>query len=269
MPEAPPEWLGRAAARRVEVARVELRALRAVPDQTRRVSVPPRGVPRPVPRRAIAVALHDVEPATFERCALIRDWLDDHGVDKVTLLVIPASDLHPFQDRRPEMVDWLADRVAAGDAIAQHGFQHRQARRSSRFGDRFRPQGEFDGLDEAETRRVVEAGRRVLRLAGVQPRGFVAPGYAYPAALRRVLATSFDWWAGRHSLSYDGGRASTRADVVTPGVRHLSALRAGGPLLRLDLHPVDLDHPGRIGACETVLRRARSRIALTYDELTV
>ena len=43
----------------------------------------------------IAVALHDIEPATFERCALIRDWLDDHGVDRVTLLVIPARDLHP------------------------------------------------------------------------------------------------------------------------------------------------------------------------------
>src|SRR2546429_9467231 len=30
--------------------------------------------------RRIAVALHDIEPATFERCALIRDWLRDHGV---------------------------------------------------------------------------------------------------------------------------------------------------------------------------------------------
>jgi hypothetical protein len=26
---------------------------------------------------AVAVAIHDIEPATFERCALIRDWLDD------------------------------------------------------------------------------------------------------------------------------------------------------------------------------------------------
>ena len=45
--------------------------------------------------RTIAVALHGIEPATWERCALIRDWLDDHGVDRVTLLVIPARDLHP------------------------------------------------------------------------------------------------------------------------------------------------------------------------------
>ena len=49
-------------------------------------------------RRTIAVALHDIEPATFERCALIRDWLDDHGVGRVTLLVIPARDLHPLAE---------------------------------------------------------------------------------------------------------------------------------------------------------------------------
>jgi hypothetical protein len=48
----------------------------------------------------IAVALRDVEPATFERSALIRDWLDDHGVDRVTLLVIPARDLHPMAEPR-------------------------------------------------------------------------------------------------------------------------------------------------------------------------
>src|SRR5258708_34695795 len=46
-------------------------------------------------RRRVAVSLHDIEPATFERSALIRDWLNDHGVDRVTLLVIPARDLHP------------------------------------------------------------------------------------------------------------------------------------------------------------------------------
>ena len=51
----------------------------------------------------IAVALHDIEPATFERCALIRDWLSDHGVDRVTLLVIPARRLRPFPQRSPEI----------------------------------------------------------------------------------------------------------------------------------------------------------------------
>jgi predicted deacetylase len=56
-------------------------------------------------RRAgsIAVALHDVEPATFERCALIRDWLNDHGIERVTLLVIPARDLAPVPRPGPHL----------------------------------------------------------------------------------------------------------------------------------------------------------------------
>ena len=75
--------------------------------------------------------MHDVEPATFERCALIRDWLDDLGVERVTLLVIPAPQLHPFPARSPELANWLLDRVDAGDAVAQHGLQHRRTRRPS------------------------------------------------------------------------------------------------------------------------------------------
>ncbi len=89
--------------------------------------------------RKIAIALHGIEPATFERCALIRDWLDDHGVGRVTLLVIPARDMHPVGERAPAMVDWLSERRLAGDSIAQHGFQHDGCRHRH---------GEFADLDE-------------------------------------------------------------------------------------------------------------------------
>jgi predicted deacetylase len=230
----------------------------------------------------LAVSLHDVEPATFERCALIRDWLADLGVDRVTLLVIPAPDLHPFHDRRPDLAEWLEECARGGDAVAQHGFQHRQVRRAAQPRQFVaRVQGgagsEFVGLDGDETRRAVLAGRRLLKLAGVQPRGFVAPGYAYTSALRATLATTFDWWAGLGSL-HRADRASTHAPALTlgtstafkrwtsPGVVRLGA-RLSGDLLRLDLHPSDLDHTRCVGAVERVLRGARERSAVTYDEL--
>src|SRR5439155_16226417 len=156
----------------------------------------------PRPRRGtMAVALHDVEPATFERCALIRDWLDDLGIERVTMLVSPAADMHPLGDRGPELTQWLAERARCGDEIAQHGFQHLQVGRAPRLRQiAARAQGaraaEFVGLGEADTRRVVDAGRRIMRLAGLDARGFVAPAYAYTPALRATLSERFAWWAG-------------------------------------------------------------------------
>lgn len=235
--------------------------------------------------RTILVALHDVEPATFDRCALIRDWLGDHGVERVTLLVIPARDLHPLHDRRPEITDWLQECEQRGDAIAQHGFQHEQLRRPAwprqaltRLTHTGEP--EFVGLDEKETQRAVEAGWRVLKLAGVEPRGFVAPAYAYTQSLRDVLTERFAWWAEllhvRRAGDGDqapllspplklasGGRA---ARLMSPAVLRVAAIAAGSTL-RIDVHPGDLDHTRHMLALERVLQSSRRRSAVTYDDL--
>jgi predicted deacetylase len=261
-------------------------------------------------RHTLAVALHDIEPATFERCALIRDWLDDHGVNRVTLLVIPARDLHPLAERSPEMVSWLVEREHGGDAIAQHGFQHLRSGRARGWAggpyQSLRTLGadretEFVGLDAQETRRAVDAGRRVLKLAGIEPRGFVAPGYAYTPALRQTLSERFHWWTAllglhrahpaRTSIAAQRERrASTqsshrreRRELLGPPITLSSSgrlrsalspalLRAGalvsGATLRLDLHPSDLDHPNHMLALEWVLKRSASnREAVTYEEL--
>ena len=170
----------------------------------------------------------DVEPATFERCALIRDWLDDHGIDRATLLVIPAPDLHPFFHRRPDLAAWLLDCRDRGDAIAQHGFQHRPGGR--------RAAAEFAGLSPEATRASLEAGRRVLALAGVAPRGFV-------------------------------GRSASPALAVRAPLTMRAGSRAAGRVLRLDLHPADFDRPRRVHALESVLRGAHGRRAMSYDEL--
>ncbi len=242
----------------------------------------------------IAVALHDVEPATFERCAEIRDWLENRGVDRATLLVIPARDLHPLGERSPELVGWLAERRRAGDSIAQHGFQHVQLRRANwahrlRAPARTQRAAEVAGLDDKETRRAVEAGWRLLKLAGIEPDGFVAPAYAYTPALRRALRTRFRWWAslmGLHgALAVEDDAANEEGSwrrllpvwsVGTEGMleRALSpttirtGARLAGSTLRLDLHPSDLERSRQRLALERALTHAtRRRTAATYDEL--
>jgi hypothetical protein len=240
-------------------------------------------------RARIAVALHDIEPATFQRCALIRDWLDDHGVDRVTLLVIPARDLHPVGERSPEMARWLAERSRAGDSIAQHGFQHERqrcgalSRRMPLRAERSRS-GEFLGLDRGEARRAVDAGWRVLKLAGVEPSGFVAPAYAYTPELRELLPRRFRWWAGLWRLhrplpasgvdsegllapAWGMGAEGFPGRALSPPLIRLGSL-IGGEVLRLDVHPADLEHPRHVMALEWALAHSRGRReAITYDEL--
>ncbi len=220
--------------------------------------------------RTLAVALHDIEPATYDRCALIRDWLTDHGVERVTLLVIPARDLHPLSDRRPEMAAWLRECELRGDAVAQHGFRHVNSVRAGRR-SRLRGDGaEFVGLGVEDTGRAVDAGHRVLKLAGVDPHGFVAPAYAYTHALREVVGTRFDWWAGLLGLHgrADGDRRRLGPPLrpLPPALLALGGL-AAGRTLRLDLHPTDLARPSRMLALESLLLRSSGRAAITYDEL--
>ena len=235
--------------------------------------------------RVLAVAVHDVEPATFERAALIRDWLDDLGVARVTLLVIPARDMHPLSDRRPEVASWLLERGLRGDAVAQHGFRHLQSRcghglARPHLGGRAESP-EFIGLDPAQTVRALDAGRRVLKLAGIEPRGFIAPAYAYTRQLRESLITRFAWWAGPwalHPTRYGApsrmcgppiglGAAGPLRTVVSPTLVRVAS-RLAGPILRVEVHPRDLARPSHMLALEDVIRRAvRSRECVTYDDL--
>ena len=235
----------------------------------------------------VAVALHDVAPATFTACVEIRRWVAELGLDRVTLLVIPAPELHPFDSRGPEMAAWLHERVGTGDAVAQHGFQHLRTRRGPaprrwlaelQGGDA----AEFPGLGPMATLDAIDSGRLVLRRAGLEPRGFVAPAYAYTPALRRALAGRFEWWADLLRLRRAGLGAGGRRVLLAPALglgssgplkRSLSpvlmrALAASAPgVLRIDIHPADLAHSGHVRTLGSVLERAAGRLAVTYDEL--
>ena len=145
-----------------------------------------------------------------------------------------------------------------------------------------------------EARRAVDAGWRLLKLAGLEPEGFVAPGYAYTRALRSTLPRRFRWWADRLHLygdrqdeppspapAQDASLCRRRVRSRAWGISSEDYLRrAISPLLvragaltrahtlRLEIHPSDLDHPRHMLALEWVLRRAgHLREAITYEQL--
>jgi predicted deacetylase len=231
----------------------------------------------------LAVALHDVEPRSFARAREIREWLGHRGVGRVTLLVIPAADLHPIGTRSPELAAWLRRRVACGDAVAQHGLVH-QAGGRPRWPRRTLAawQGgsaaEFPGLDRDDAARRVATGQRLLREIELEPHGFVAPGYAYTRPLRAILTESHDWFADLRAIHCRHGDIHARAlclgssttlkrTLSPPFVR--AAARSIGEVMRLDIHPEDFDRTSHRETLQAILDQARAqdRIAVTYDDL--
>ncbi len=233
--------------------------------------------------RRLAVALHDVEPRSFARCKEIRGWLADRGIGPITLLVIPAAYLHPIGTRAPALAAWLRTRVACGDTIAQHGLAHTASKRPRwprslladwQGGDA----AEFPGLGAEDTAQRVQTGRRLLREIELDPRGFVAPGYAYTDALRHELRRSFEWFAELRSVQLGEQRALDSPALclgastslkrrLSPTYVRVAAQRSAHDVLRLDIHPADFDLRGHVAAIETVLARARMRRPVTYDDL--
>jgi predicted deacetylase len=230
----------------------------------------------------LAIAIHDVEPRTFARAREIRSWLEYRGVGRVTLLVIPAADLHPIGARAPDLAAWLRRRVASGDTVAQHGLVHRAAGtppwpRSALASWQGGAAAEFPGLAREDAARRVATGRRLLLEIELDPRGFVAPGYAYTRALRGILAESHEWFADIRAVrSRDGdvhahalclGSSTKLKRALSPPIIRAAA-RATGEVMRIDIHPADFDRPAHIATLETLLDRAQDRKPITYDDLS-
>jgi predicted deacetylase len=233
--------------------------------------------------RARAFAIHDVQPRSFNRCLQIRDWLSERGVERVTLLVIPAPGRHSFARRSAALHDWVHHQVMEGDVVAQHGLLHdRGAHRCGLAREALAHfQGgaaaEFVGLASDDARERVHAGRVILLEAGFNPRGFVAPGYAYTPALREYLAHEFDWYADLMRV-FPRGTEPQPAPAYCLGTRGIVrrplsplAARALASLsrttLRIDIHPEDFDHRSHKRALAGVVDRTDGLPTIVYDEL--
>ncbi len=172
--------------------------------------------------------------------------------------------------------------MACGDSVAQHGLAHKTSAsprwpRCTLANWQGGQAAEFPGLGPEEAARRVQTGRRLLREIELDPRGFVAPAYAYTRALRGILDDSFEWFADLRAVrsrSHGSVRStalclgtSTRLkrDLSPPLVR--AASHAPGSVMRVDIHPADFDPPGHVATLKALLARAAGRDAVTYDEI--
>ena len=215
-------------------------------------------------QRALVVSIHDVAPATREKTGRILAQLARHGVEVCSLLVVPDYHRQGRSLADPDFRAWLQELQARGHEIVIHGFYHQRARRANeaaqaRFVTRIytADEGEFYDLGYDEALRRINDARQEFETHGFHPHGFIAPawllgpeaeraavdaGMSYTTTLRRVKDFARDRTVASQSLVYSV-RSGWRRTMSLAWNRSLFRRLTNNPLLRLGIHPPDLDHP--------------------------
>ena len=211
----------------------------------------------PDKERLLCVSVHDVAPATFDDCRDTLAFLDSMRVSPVALLVVP--DYHGLGrvDKDTGFCRFLRERADHGDEIVLHGFCHQD--------------GEFSHLSGDMARLRILRGLAVMRAAGWQPEGFVAPAWLMSPGTQDALESlPLKYCATRdfvlplgsdRRISAPSLVASTRSmwrRGLSPAWNQLRLARGlARPVIRVALHPRDI----RYGAIESLWRRLLGQLA--------
>src|SRR5436190_21610049 len=232
--------------------------------------------PREPQRASVAIALHDVAPATWRECEVLLAMLDATGAGPLSLLVVPH-----YHHRVPITADStfrsaMEDRLARGDELVLHGFHHVDAEPPPRTLRAFverrlltRSEGEFAAVSLRGATWRLARGIEMFDALGWPLHGFVPPAWLAGAEARKAISEYTDrlrymtvrsgiyrlpgWQLGRTAnLCYSPDTALRR---MYSRLAIRSELRRARrvPLLRLSLHPQDARVPAVLAHWQRLL----------------
>jgi len=236
--------------------------------------------------RALIVSLHDVSPRTREACVRAIDELSGIGIHRTSLLVIPDHHHGGHFRRDAGLCVWLTKLVRQGHEVVMHGYYHERARREGegvvqKLTTRVytADEGEFYDLGREAARSLVHRAREDFRAAGLEPQGFIAPAWLlsreaerglrdleceYTTRLGSVLDLKMKRRHRSQSLVWSV-RSAWRRRVSRVWNALLFRRLTRKPLLRISIHPVDLEHPAIWAQIKRLITHALvDREAMTY-----
>lgn len=242
-------------------------------------------------RKHAIISVHDVAPPTWESSARIVAEIARLGVRVCSLLVVPDYHHRGLSTDNPGFVRWLRDCEADGHEVVVHGYYHQRPRRQSesvrdQWITRFytSDEGEFYDLPYDQALDRVTKAREQFSRAQLKPSGFIAPAWLLgDAAERAITDVGFEYTTRLTNVRDLRSRETIRARSLVYSVRSgwrrqvslawnaaLAFHLRDAPLLRLGLHPPDIEHGevwqqiGRIGrklAAERTLTTYRDWVA--------
>lgn len=240
--------------------------------------------------RSLIVSLHDVAPSTWETARSILSELQEHGIRRCSLLVIPNYHHQGDSMQNQAFASAMRELEYEGHEIVIHGYFHERPRHHTEsLFHRFLTQvytqdeGEFFDLDYDEARGRIDRAREEFQRAGLKPRGFIAPAWLLGPEGERAARDAGMEYTTRvgsvHDLS-SGDTFASRSLVYS--VRNewrrqaslcwnavLAQLARTNSLVRLSIHPVDYLHRSIWEQTRKLLKSMQSeRTPTTYQDWT-
>ena len=233
------------------------------------------------------MSLHDVSPRTLPACARILAELAALGVGACSLLVIPDHHRRGHFLEDATFCAWLREWMERGHEAVIHGYFHQRARRDGESAIQkmttrvyTADEGEFYDIDREAARTLVSRARDDFRKIGLDPRGFIAPAWLLgpqaEAALRELeieyttrLGSVLDLRTGTVHRSQSlvwSVRSGWRRATSRVWNAFLFKRLAIRPLMRISIHPVDIEHAAIWRQIrELIVRALVDRTPLTYQ----
>jgi predicted deacetylase len=226
------------------------------------------------------LSIHDVWPGNFQVAAGYLARLRSLGARRIGLLVVPAFHGHADMDQSGEFLAWLKAESARGCELFLHGYHHQMIELRegpeyhsgrSAFGrwvnrNLVSQEAEFCGLPRAESERLLDLALAAWRRSGLPLTGFVAPTWYGSPDRETLRARGVEFRETRFRVQRMGDGASRFAPPLawdlSKGKR--GAVLFGGkfwlrtallfPVIKVAIHPGDLDGPETLATLESVFR---------------
>jgi predicted deacetylase len=227
--------------------------------------------------RGVAVAIHDVSPATLGECRDLMGMLDEIGATPISLLVVPHFHYHARID--DAFVAAMDARRARGDELILHGCFHideapppRTLRGVLERRVATRSEGEFAALTEDAAAWRLARGIELFRRHRWPLAGFVPPAWLLSPASRAAIAHCShpfeyvtvrtgiyhlpDWrFEATANLWYSPDSGWRRA-VSRLAIAHELRRARKLSLLRISLHPQDVRGKGVLAHWRSLIGEA-------------
>jgi uncharacterized protein len=239
--------------------------------------------------KSLVVSLHDVSPLTQSFCERTLLDLSELGVHQVSLLIIPNHHGRAPVAESRSFQRWLTREVETGHEPVLHGYFHqRQKRRADPWFSKITTEiytageGEFFDLSFDLAKKSLCDGLADLAFLPRKVTGFVAPawllgkaaeqavrrlGFVYTTRigcirifkpLREVKSRSLVW----------STRAAWRVVASLYWNRALAFAKSGAPVLRVSIHPADVQHKPVWRQIREIIGSARrARECISYERL--